>query len=401
MANHNKGYTPCTHQFEDSLILGLIPGVNLSPVRQFDLPVPGRVFPIAFFFPIMNNSIHHFCNFFSNVNTINQIPPILVFSELICLLSATRISSRGFTVLNFSSLQDCGKTEIALTLHVKILTKHDAMVRNFPLLTQFVLAGLLIVLVTRGYSQEQDEKKAEEKTGSTATFSAGADLVSRYIWRGADYGNSPAIQPAIAFSVAGFKAGFWGSYGLGQYSKQINDTTIVNMGHYAEFDMYLSYTLKGFTLMACDYFFPNPLNSNSGNRFYNFNPNTTGHTLELSLSWAGPEKFPVQLYAGTLVYGADKGKDSTGVYGAGSENNYSTYFEAAYLFNVKGFGVKPFIGMIPFGSSWYGPYGGVINGGCTISKSIVITKNYSLPVFGSVITNPQAESVFLLFGITF
>ena len=274
------------------------------------------------------------------------------------------------------------------------------MRRTYTLNKSLALCCLLLSLFTGVHAQLQDENKMEEKSGSVPTFSAGADLVSRYIWRGADYGNSPNIQPAVAFTVAGFKAGFWGAYGLGQYSKQINDSTVANMGHYAEFDMYLSYTWKGFTIMAYDYFFPNSLNPNSGNKYFNFKKNTTGHTVEVCLSWAGPEKFPLQLYAGTLVYGADKGKDSTGVYGAGADNNYSTYFEAAYQFNVKGFGVKPFVGGIPFGSSWYGPSGGIINAGLTISKSIAISKEYSLPVFGSVITNPQAESVFIVFGIS-
>ncbi len=264
----------------------------------------------------------------------------------------------------------------------------------------FALAGLLMVLVSSGFAQLQDENKMEEKTGNPASFSAGADLVSRYIWRGADYGDSPAIQPALAFSVSGFKAGFWGSYSLGQYSRQFNNGTVVNMGHYAEFDTYLSYTLKGFTIMAYDYFLPNSLDPNNGNRYFDYNNKTTGHTFEVCLSWAGPEKFPLQLYAGTLVYGADKDKDASGTYGMGSKNNFSTYFEAAYQFNVGGFGVKPAIGGIPFGSSWYGPYGGVINLGFTVSKSIVISKEYSLPVFCSAITNPQAQSVFLVFGIS-
>jgi hypothetical protein len=270
----------------------------------------------------------------------------------------------------------------------------------YTLLRSFALACLLMAMVTGGYSQKTDGEQTEIKVSSTAAFTVGADLVSRYIWRGSDYGNAPAIQPAVAFSVSGFEAGFWGSYGLGQYSKQINDSTIANMGHYTEFDMYVSYTWKGITLMAYDYFFPNPLNPNNGNKFYNFKNNTTGHTVEISLAWAGTEKFPLQLFAGTLVYGADKGKDSTGVYGTGSDNNFSTYFEAAYQFNVKGIGVKPFAGAIPFGAAWYGPYGGVINAGLTVSKSIVISKDYSLQVFGSVITNPQAESVFLVFGIS-
>lgn len=274
------------------------------------------------------------------------------------------------------------------------------MERQFTLIRMIVLAGLVLILGTGARAQEQDENQTEAKSGSSASFSAGADLVSRYIWRGADYGNSPGIQPAVAFSVAGFKAGFWGSYGLGQYSKQINDSTVANMGHYAEFDFYLSYTWKGFTLMAYDYFFPNSLSPNTGNKYFNFKNNTTGHTVEVCLSWAGTEKFPLQLYAGTLIYGADKGKDASGVYGTSADNNYSTYFEAAYLFNVKGLGVKPFIGGIPFGSAWYGPYGGIVNAGCTVTKSIPISKEYSLPVFGSVVTNPQAESVFLVFGIS-
>lgn len=263
-----------------------------------------------------------------------------------------------------------------------------------------VLTGLMLVSATGANAQLQDENKAEEKTGSEAAFSVGTDLVSRYIWRGADYGNSPAIQPAVAFSVAGFKAGFWGSYGVCQYSQRINDSTVANMGNYAEFDMYVSYTLKGVTLTLCDYFLPDPSNPNTGNKYFNFNNATTGHSLEASLSYAGPENFPIQLYAGTFIYGADKGKDAAGTYGAGSENNYSTYFEAAYQFNVKGFGVKPFLGGIPFGSSMYGPYAGVINTGLTVSKSIKITSDYALPVFGSVITNPQAQSVFLVFGVS-
>jgi hypothetical protein len=107
---------------------------------------------------------------------------------------------------------------------------------------QFTLMLSLLLLFTEGYGQGQEEKSDTVKNASGAEFSVGADVVSRYIWRGADYGNSRAVQPAVAFSVAGFKAGFWGSYGLGQYSKRVNDSVVENMGHYAEFDMYLSYT---------------------------------------------------------------------------------------------------------------------------------------------------------------
>jgi len=116
----------------------------------------------------------------------------------------------------------------------------------------------------------------------------------------------------------------------------------------------MSYTLKNVTLMVYDYFYPNPLSPNTNINYYNMKNATTGHAAEVCLSYAGPSKFPLQLYVGTLVWGADKGKDSTGTYGSGTKNNYSTYMEAAYQFTVKEFGVKPFIGGIPFGSGWYG-----------------------------------------------
>jgi hypothetical protein len=245
----------------------------------------------------------------------------------------------------------------------------------------FVIA---LFLVQTSFSQDTIKK-------STCQFTLGTDLVSRYIWRGKDFGNSPAIQPNVAFGVGGFKIGIWGSYAV-IYN--------VNSGNYAEFDPYVSYTWKWFTLTATDYFYPNGITPNDNNKYFNYDSKTTGHTFEGCLIFTGTEKFPLQVCAATLIYGADKGKDTLGVYGLGSKNNYSTYFEVSYPFTVKGIGVKPFIGGIPFGSGWYGPYGGVVNAGLTVSKSIKITNIYELPIYVSVISNPQAQNIFFVFGVS-
>jgi hypothetical protein len=259
---------------------------------------------------------------------------------------------------------------------------------------------LVIPLHSSCFAGGENEENKELKPAATAAINLGADLVSRYIWRGRDYGNSPAIQPNFSFTAGGFKIGAWGSYGFAPYSEKINDSTTAAMGNYAEFDPYISYTWKGFTLMVTDYFFPNPLSPNTGNKYFNYKNSTTGHIIEASICYSGPAGFPLQVTAGTMVFGADKGKDSLGVYGKGSSNNYSTYIEAAFQFTVKGIGLKPFIGGIPFGSSTYGPYGGIINAGFTASRSIPVTREYSLPVFTSIITNPQAQSIFFVFGIS-
>ncbi|MBB3699436.1 hypothetical protein KMW28_25075 [Flammeovirga yaeyamensis] len=39
-----------------------------------------------------------------------------------------------------------------------------------------------------------------------------ADIVSHYVWRGIDYGYSPAIQPDIELQYKGFYLGGWGTY---------------------------------------------------------------------------------------------------------------------------------------------------------------------------------------------
>jgi hypothetical protein len=268
------------------------------------------------------------------------------------------------------------------------------------IVTFFTALFLVCLTPASGFSQNQDQAQAGKKTASPLQFNLGADLVSRYIWRGKDYGNSPSIQPNVSLSVAGFKIGAWGCYGFVPFSAKINDTTIEDRGNYAEMDFYLSYTLKNFTLMVYDYFFPNPLSAYAGNNYFHFKNATTGHTVEVSLSYAGPERFPLQVYAGTFVWGADKGKDSTGVFGRGSKNNFSTYLEAAWQFNIKGFGIKPFVGGIPIGSGWYGDTAGIVNAGLTVSKTIRITHDFGLPVYTSLITNPQTESFFFVFGLT-
>jgi len=272
------------------------------------------------------------------------------------------------------------------------------MKRNF--IRHLAIAALL--LIPGFQAMAQDSPEAYETTKAAAQINLGADLVSRYIWRGRDYGNSPAIQPNLSFSVAGFKVGAWGSYGLTESTRKINDSTLVSMGHYAEFDLYVCYTYKWFTLQVTDFFFPNPLNPNDDNKYYNYRNATTGHTFEVCLMFAGPDNFPLQLCVSTLFYGADKNKDSLGVYGAGTKNNFSTYLEAAYIFKLKkaGIDLKPFAGGIPFGSSWYGTHGGFANCGITASKTIAITEKFSLPVYVSIITNPQAGNVFFVAGIT-
>lgn len=274
------------------------------------------------------------------------------------------------------------------------------MTRIFNFLVFFLAVGLMSPVLA------QDEKVRaeieEEKDEEGATLNFGADIFSRYVWRGYDFGNSPAIQPNISFSWKGLNIGAWGSYSFTKHSIEINDSTVIDAGNYSEMDFYVSYTYKWFTLMFFDYFTMNGLNPNDGNNYFDYRNTTTGHTFEGCLSFDGPDNFPLQFMASTLFYGDDKNKDSTGAYGYGTKNNYSTYFELSYRINIRKIDLqlRPFIGGTPFGSSWYGPDAGITNLGLTAKKSIPITPLYTLPVQTTLMANPQAQSIFLVFGVS-
>ena len=98
-----------------------------------------------------------------------------------------------------------------------------------------------ICFLSLHYVYAQDEivqKEAEESVNDkSVTLNFGADVMSRYIWRGIDFGNSPAIQPSLFLSWRGLNVGAWGSYSFAPYRLQINDSVSVNMGNYTEMDM--------------------------------------------------------------------------------------------------------------------------------------------------------------------
>jgi len=260
-----------------------------------------------------------------------------------------------------------------------------------------LLTMLIVVSIVPSLAQEetilQESKQAEP---GKVFLNIGADLVSRYIWRGQNFGKSAAIQPTASISAFGFTLGAWGSYAFSSHSLQIDDSTSITY-NFSELDLFISYRYKYFTLMLFDYYAPGPIDTLPGNDYFNWKNKNTFHTLEASFIFDGPEKFPVQFIASVLVYGADKGKDSTGAYGFGTKNNYSTYFELSYQFNVKGFGIKPFIGGIPFGSLWYGPEAGINNVGINIRKDIPVSKKFSIPIQSNLIFNPLSKKAYLVF----
>lgn len=203
------------------------------------------------------------------------------------------------------------------------------------------------------------------------SVSGGADFVSRYLWRGLDFGNTFSIQPSVALTAGDFEVGFWGSY-------PFTNTAAGN----EEMDLYLGYSLGNFSVLLTDYYFPN-----SGAKYGNYD-DPGGHTLEVGLSYGGSESFPISVTAFMNVY---------------NDDDNSVYFELGYSTEVSDVAVDLFVGGTPGGDgAFYGTENfNLINIGVTASKDVKITEDFSLPVFSSYILNPNTEIAYLVFGVSF
>ena len=217
-----------------------------------------------------------------------------------------------------------------------------------------ILALCLPVIINTSNAQEEE---------SSSPFSLGADIVSNYVWRGTKFGSGPNIQPYVEFGVAGLTVGSWGSFAF-------NTTSVV------ENDFYLSYGFEfGLSLGVTDYYYQGPL--------FDYSDSTGSHAIELNGSYE----------IGGLSLSANYILNEAG--GAGTAGG-DMYFEAMYSFD----NFDIFVGA---GDGWHTTTGNfeVVNVGISTSKEIKITDRFSLPVFGSVIVNPQAEIAYVVVGFSF
>ena len=132
---------------------------------------------------------------------------------------------------------------------------------------------------------------------SDATVAMSADLVSRYVWRGADIGDSPSIQPGLEasrtlFKLGTFIAGVWGSY-------PITSRPAAN-----EIDTYIGYNAGNLFFTLADYYCP------ANGDLFDLDDDTTAHDLELNVSLADldpmlPRLAGWSLEWGMMVAGAD------------------------------------------------------------------------------------------------
>ncbi|NTV98268.1 MAG: hypothetical protein HGA70_03795 [Chlorobiaceae bacterium] len=212
-------------------------------------------------------------------------------------------------------------------------------------------------------------------TGSAAQaegFKIGADVVSSYVWRGGELGDSPAIQPALSYTFPGIGVvvGAWGSYAV---IENTYDSVTAEDFRYKEVDLYVTVPVGPFSFTLTDYFVPYPTNGDTFD-FSSDGPNT----LELSLGYS---------YKNLGLLGA--------IFVGGNDYDNAKYFEASYKFYEKnGYSAKATVGAgdEDYYGDWEGDNIALVNTGISVSKDRFTV---------SYVFNPDTEKSHLVFMASF
>ena len=218
-------------------------------------------------------------------------------------------------------------------------------IKNFSSSFKFSLL-ILIALMSTNISYSQD---------------FGADLVSSYVWRGTQFGSGAHIQPYMDLGSGNLSGGVWGSF----------PTSAKGGGN--ELDLWVSYDFGPLALTVTNYTFPGEAGAYSkGEGLFN------GDYTEIAAS--------------------------TSIIGVDLSAGYFTEVEALYI--ELGTSIGAVDVALGYGDDQSDPFyadggSGLVNMSFSGSKDIQISDSYALPVFGSFIINPEAETAFLVFGISF
>ena len=213
-------------------------------------------------------------------------------------------------------------------------------------------------------------------------FGLGLDIQTKYMWRGMEMMTedaAPVLFPSFNYSYKGLFL-----YAMGGYAMN---------GKYAEVDLGVSYTWKGFTIGFNDYYYPT-VDSNKDEYFGG--GKHTGHWLEACITYA-PEKIPVFATLSNFFYGADKYV---------KENNneekqaYSTYLELRTYYDfLKNNRITLTCGMA-FNKSCYNGYEhnfSVCNVEAKYTFNVEFKNGWTLPLSAAYIYNPVYDKSYVNF----
>lgn len=218
--------------------------------------------------------------------------------------------------------------------------------------------------------------RGQEQTEASSPVEVGAELefMNNYVWRGMATGH-PYAAGALAVSWRGLTLGTFALTGL------------AGGGEYQELDFSIAYTLGGLSFGLNDYW-----SSPTEVPYFHLRPRTTGHTLEAFVAY---DFGPLSAAWYTNVAGSDLQEDG--------RRAWSSYFEltsAEWSFLTCQWQAQ--LGISPWASDYYGTRRfSVCEVGLSVSRDIVSTEDFSIPLVLRASVNPTDRAFYFIFGFRF
>ncbi len=221
-----------------------------------------------------------------------------------------------------------------------------------------------------------------EKGSIKKNLKANVTLASMHLWRAMPSSTVPSIEPSFTWTYKGFGMGTWAAYSVDK--------------KYKEIDFYLTWRKKFFEFGVYDYYCPVP-----GTKipFDNFEYGKTEHSIEVQGIFYLLPAYNLKLTSAFFAAGADwnfvlsAAGDTAKI-----EQRYSTYFEAAYDINYKGFTITPEIGLTPF-KGMYADKFSVFNYALAVRKKIRISDKFSVSTVYKLVYSSELKDCNFYFGL--
>ncbi len=219
-----------------------------------------------------------------------------------------------------------------------------------------------------------------------------ANLQNMHLWRGMEVADGVVLTTDLSVTDRNerLRIGVWGGMNAD--------------GSYKEFNNYLSYTYRCFSLAVWDTYNFSPGADYNNEEFFNYKARATGRFIDATLSYTGHEKLPLFVSWSTILYGRDRD-------GLNAQNRYSTFVYADYpVFRDERWEVRPGVGgAFAFApgrdadansssAHFYGDTAGIVHVSITTTYRLRVLA-HDFPLTVQALWNPQSSKGYLQLGI--
>ncbi len=218
-------------------------------------------------------------------------------------------------------------------------------------------------------------------------FHLSGTLQNMHLWRGLQIADGGVLAADVSMGLFKdrFKIGLWGGTDF--------------VGDYKEFDYYISYSASGFSVAVWDIFNYSP-DLPFSKDIFNYNKNSTGHFLDLSVGYDFDHalKVPLRVNWATIFAGRDLNVNGNNMFSTFVYGEYSVFRDQHWIVDVGVGGTFAFNRTETDGNTnFYGT--DCVNQISLKTTYLLKLGRFDIPVFAHALWNPDIRRAYLQFGV--